>query len=786
MKIPKTSRRLALCGAALVGATALRAETVLWYHFDEAPVGTRTTADSRIRNAVNPDALPGIPQSYNNGILAESSADYYPAYSNAFPTGRRWVDSRTGETGALNRCLHIVNPGKDGASWGAGHQGVVQIADDAALHLSTFTIEMFVKDLYEPNATEIDTYQPQHYVIAKKNSWSLSITGGKGNGTSSLEWSVSYANAEGTATSFGTSANANVLPRILRDGRWHHLALVVDGSDATSVKVDCYIDYVLLGSSTSHPWNGNGTKTMPGPVFYDASPIFIGRKDGETNYAWGGLIDELRISDEALTPEAFLRFANDNADVETVSYLSFDDWFGNPFQTAQATAYRCCSFVNETPRPNAVAVSVSTKVDPVREANEGLGVVRGALYSSVEVPDKGSLMPQADSSNRTLAFAQTFDASSDFMRGDFTIEGFLKLTALPNDSKYVFMGNGGKAFYLQVSGTGELSYGADWKRSVSTTAQPFADLGWHHWAVVSRRSALTTELYCDGQLVGALTGADVTVDSTGLETTKLVWFAYSTDLNVGQGLMNCAIGDVRVTARALDAQEFLSATAYVASPLASLRFEKDYTVGPYGAPTPAGSPQTGTAAFSARVALSPVVNRWGEVIHETNAASLRLNGDVVDFGRNLAVEKASEMTVEFLMRTQVVPASGAEVMRLASGDATLWSLTLGGDRRSFTVTVGDRSGSFALASALAGWGEIAFAFAKDGDGTRVTCYQNGVAVGTQTLAASLGAAVATSRLTVGSEGLRADIDEVRVLPGAADPLDLIDCPLPRGGVLLIR
>ena len=127
-------------------------------------------------------------------------------------------------------------------------------------------------------------------------------------------------------------------------------------------------------------------------------------------------------------------------------------------------------------------------------------------------------------------------------------------------------------------------------------------------------------------------------------------------------------------------------------------------------------------------------------------------------------------------------------MRLASGETTVWALTLSDDRRTFTVTAGTEACcAFAVSPVSIGWCEFAFAFAKTDAGTSVTCYQNGVSVGTQTLSGGVPDVTAeTSRLTVGSVGFKADIDEVRILPGAVDPLDLIDCPLPRGSVLILR
>lgn len=189
--------KIALAGGLLVGVLAVQADTVLWYHFDEESAGTRTTESSRILNAVDNAKLPGIPECYRNAAQV-TSPESLPAYSRAFPEGRHWVDPRTGQKGTLNRSLQIVNPAET-AEWGNGKQGVVKIDDDAALHLPTFTIEMFVKDLYldDPDVRNVENRQSEHYVVSKKNSWALSIPGGTGNGSAALRHSVSYEGGGG-------------------------------------------------------------------------------------------------------------------------------------------------------------------------------------------------------------------------------------------------------------------------------------------------------------------------------------------------------------------------------------------------------------------------------------------------------------------------------------------------------------------------------------------------------------------------------------------------------------
>ena len=79
-------------------------------------------------------------------------------------------------------------------------------------------------------------------------------------------------------------------------GRWFHVAGTWDGS-----KMRVYVDGMVRDSTT-----------FVGEVVYDDHPILIGADDdagdGQPHCCWfHGSIDEVRISDEALSPERFLR-----------------------------------------------------------------------------------------------------------------------------------------------------------------------------------------------------------------------------------------------------------------------------------------------------------------------------------------------------------------------------------------------------------------------------------------------------------------------------------------------
>ena len=775
---PKEKTLVLLVGAVVVAAE-LQAKTVCWYHFDECEPGTVTTATSAIVDATGTQN--GVPEYWWNNDRS-TNANYMPTYSNAFPVGRHWVDPKTGVKGTLNRCLQLVNPDIR-YEWGNGEHGVVRIPDNEAFHLQTLTIECFVKDLY--SVDDIAAGQGSRFVLSKKNSWSMAIPAGTGNGSRALNGSVSY-DQDGASTSWSNGMNLNCLPRALRDGNWHHLAIVIDGRDISEVKVSYYQDYHLLRTSG----------TMQGPVFYDDSPIFLGRQDGIANYGWNGLIDELRISDEALDPEEFLRFANDVADADTVAFYSFDKWFGNPFEMSPAWGEFSNYFVNETPFVNPPKATLTPRESATIPflTDENAGTVRNGLVSPTAVADLGSISAVTNGYGQAFGFAiDTTTPEQLYMAGDFTAEGFVKLNSLPDSTDYLMRGlltQGGvdNTWLVTVGSNGKLNFSINWQKNVSTPTSVVSDFGWHHVAVVSTPATMTTRFYVDYRLVGTIADGEHYVLADVGTTTRLIFFSYSEN---GQGnfcLSDAHASDFRITRRALDPQEFLTTRPIDATLVAAARFEGDFTVGPYFAPVPDGVPSAGVS-FATKVPAKTIVDGNGGTIAETNAKSVWLAGSTVDFGRNMPLENADEMTVEFFLRPEAVAEGGAEVMKLAAADGTVWAIRLSADRKTLSLvadTAAEAGQVLEFPVDLGPrWNHLAFTFAKRDGNTLVTAYRNGSSPVERTLTGTL-KADGKSSFTLGSEGLSAYVDELRVSPTVLAPAAFMVCPDAPGMVLIFK
>lgn len=791
MNVVLKGKTLVLLVGAVLAAAELRAKTVCWYHFDECEPGTVTTEVPMILNSVDRNVGVGTPMYYWNDGKGTSAA-YMPVYSNAFPKGYVWADQTTGTRGTLNRALQVVNPPVYG-QYGNGAHGIVSIADSETFHLQSFTVEMFVKDMVNDETyLESSKSFTQHYVIAKKNSWSIAVSGGSGNGSNTMDWSVYRDNDGAPEQVVWGGTNGNMKPSVLRDGRWHHLALTVDGSDPSAVKVRYYIDYCEMRGARLD---------MIGPVYYDDSPITIGIPYlGSKNNGWNGLIDELRISDEVLQPKDFLKYCNQNTDADTALYCSYDFFLGNPFFKA-VYGYDLRYYVNEVSTVNPVYPGflwrdASDVTKPDYDAVCAGTAIRNGVAANEWVTNGGSLRPHYNSAFQTCALTLRPEGDQRFFNDDHTIEMFVKLDQLPTDDQggayYLFRGIGTSdgptttSWYVQVLTSGKLLLGINWTKTVQTPTAVMADLGWHHVAVVVSPSNRTEKLYVDYRLAGSITGEPYVISDN--EKDEIHFYSYAEQGWSNNSFKNGLLDDIRITKRALDPQEFLTTRPIDATLVAAARFEGDFTVGPYFAPVPDGVPSAGVS-FATKVPAKTIVDGNGGTVAETNAKSVWLAGGTVDFGRNMPLENADEMTVEFFLRPEVVAEGGAEVMKLAATDGTVWAIRLSADRKTLSL-VADTAAEVGQVLEFPvdlgpRWNHLAFTFAKRDGNTLVTAYRNGSSPVERTLTGTL-KADGKSSFTLGSEGLSAYVDELRVSPTVLAPAAFMVCPDAPGMVLIFK
>lgn len=760
---------------ALVSATAIHAKTVLWYHFDEAEPGTRTTASSVIVDSAG--AQNGAPEYWWNDGKATND-NWMPAYTNAFPNGCVWFDPVSGQRGSLNRCLHIVNPPVYG-EWGNGAHGVVRIPDNEKFHLQTFTIEMFVKDLYlsDPEHSEVRSRSSNHYVFCKANSWGLSINGGNGNGSDAVTKFI-WRDDNGAAVSWSDGVNANMYPRTQRDGNWHHVALVVDGADQSAVKVEVYVDYVK---------QYNSSKTMPGPIHYDNSDIWIGRYPLSGLNGWGGLIDEFRISDKVLSPDEMLRFVNPRTDADTLLYLSFDNWMGDLFKLNPCGSAPNNYLVNESGNVEAARpiLTLRANTNVPEYVKDTVGLLRRDIAAEAAYADAGCLHPLPNSAHQTLGITYPLTGSRIVTKDDFTIEMFVKCPELPTVYEYVMrnyttFAATGKSYswYIQVNESGTVSLMSNWTKGATTTQAVLADGGWHHLAWVTEKATQTSRLYVDYVQIGEITDAELCpiAPADATDAGELIFGSYAENGQNGNSFTGL-IDDIRVTGRALVPQEFLTTRLATGAVAASVSFENDLSENPAEYADLFGLGKL--TGFGRYAGTRPFRT-------EANRKSMRLDGATVDFGRNIFLERQGAFTLEFFLRPEALygQSNVISLKKPAPSDESVWSVSLSEDKSTLVVGVGADSVSFPLPAIADWWHHYGLVFTESAGLPVVTLYVDHVQVGEpKALATALDYPAYSSGLVVGSESFIGWVDEIRVTKGVLAVEDMMECG-PYSGILL--
>ncbi len=699
LMMKKLIRCAVLVASAVLGIGSLSAETVAWYHFNEGANATLMRGGQpSVLNAVDPTSLPGTPYSINNSCVLDP-ANFMPRYTNDMPSCVSWYDPATGARGTDNRCAWIRTNNNNGSRQGS----IILIDDDEKLHCEHITVEFFVK----ATATSFSSSW-NHAVVMRNSSGNTKAWGFVLNSDGRVIVIFNDPVNPENDPNYGTSYSGCVYapssapnPPHVADGKWHHVAMTYDG---TTIRV--YVDYVLKAS-----------KTWAGPIVYgsgDTSKLCFGGADKATYGNWPGFIDEVRISDEALTPDKFLRVggSGENAvkvtDQDTALYL--------PFDSAEICEDK---FFGSTNTPIVLNAACSTNAYNIKV----VGVYRAdpCLLPSLETSDivsntfhSGIFAAESATNNGCWKFGQNTGAAGksihiavdDFQNnnnthlvtsGDFTMEFWLNLPSPPsvtdnlvveqsgskNGATLTLWASSSYLYYRLVSqesfeayenGTGSFAY----SDAYVPASQAF-DGKWHHVALVVDRTHKIATAYFDGKLVKSfkkfVLASGVSTSATG----KWLQLSGGWGSNRNDEWHNMSIDEFRITRRALAPQEFLmtgtalDAAAREALNTAATRewiaFEGDLSIEPRDAAVPDGSSTATTVGMTYSsdvpgVKGGRVVDGNGNVIRGANASSLYFSGaygsgdasaDTASqrlfFERNILLEEdMKSMTLEFFMK----------------------------------------------------------------------------------------------------------------------------------------
>lgn len=509
-----TQSRAVIAAVAAVAGFICNAGTVAWYRFDEGTTGERVGSSVEIVNSANPGTLTGYCRQQNsNGGISSVDTVYMPMAAAGFASGNGVVDPVTRAKAMNDRAFAFTT-----SKWGVydsgtsyyvskGDGGCVVVPQTDALHLSSFTVECFFKmtpiELKDgesnntseqilvclPNSTDYSTGYGQYAFALYVNNKNRTISG-----------QVRNASMWPTATSAALD---------FIDGRWHHAALVMDGS---ARKFSVYLDYVKVAEQS------NVNVALPSYDSTCALPLTIGAEP----MAWGrrftGAIDEVRISNAALSATDFLRPAAYVPEIDapsTVCHVTFDTAATEEFD------FPLWKELNAVPSSDAIPAEVkwdATKGVEPELVKDSLPVIE--VYNARRKFNKTLTNAVALHAPTNLPFysASLFvddrkNGAHAVLDGSFTLEFFARVPAKPvgvhNDSAYLaFFGkawsggpmsirvhkNGGLAFCLKDQDTNtEIN---DW-----SSAGQICDNEWHHIALTYDRPVKTAKAYLDGNLV---------------------------------------------------------------------------------------------------------------------------------------------------------------------------------------------------------------------------------------------------------------------------------------------
>ena len=257
--------------AAAVFFVALGADAAVvgYWRFDSGADGAVATS---IPSEQHPGPLDAVAESVGSGSAPAYTADRLPAdFAPSLPEAPDVTNS-----GAL-RFQAGNNPANDG--------GRLVVSDNDLLDLASFSFEMFVKigpDQY--GASLAGRVGPD---AANVVGWALA-TGAAGE----LIARIDNDDGAGVGQAGQIVATDPAVGRVA-DGRWHHVAMTYDGG---ARQIRLYVDHKQVAE-----------QQIVGPILATDGEFVIGLLHGMN--AIGAVFDEARLSDQVLTPDAFLKVA---------------------------------------------------------------------------------------------------------------------------------------------------------------------------------------------------------------------------------------------------------------------------------------------------------------------------------------------------------------------------------------------------------------------------------------------------------------------------------------------
>lgn len=824
-----------------VASLVAHAETVAWWRFEEKAPGEKAAAGT-VKDSVN-DEIVALPEVSEGATVSEAgtptyeSSAYAPVYASPF-AGRKVVDPVSGATCINNAAMKFSTAKGGSGNLPAYYGGCLKVADTQTLLkdcASKVTIEAFICTTGGLNCAY--NFAP---VIASVD----------GTGWTGERWAL-YLDTESsglgrfamrinTGTGF-VRYQGNAPETKINDGAWHHIAYVYDGT-AQKPSVKLYIDYVCVATYTDDTINSS--------ITYGANnAIYIGGYDKYSNNAgyrrFPGLIDEVRISSEALAPAQFLQMhPADEIDGELLR-LSFDPGeYGTLFndRNMSDTLAPSADYQRALLKTGQSGGEVLGAYDRADKAGGAVaaGMFRDAeenvssFHFSTNAAAKGYYIQASSFSPRLTGGAST----------NYTVECFFKTSGQvrgpTSNRQTIFRWGSDKVFANAVlcaeTATGSMTTGdmlfscrnstggTDYISTVDMGGVVADDGEWHHLAYVVDGDRKEWRVYFDYRLVARKSSFSPGVTGS---YSLFVGSGYDNKDRTPAQYFDGWIDDLRVTKRAIGVDEFL-ATRPVgkgaeAAPLLTALLEQNYNFD-CASNSYWSVKGTGAARSGGSDPVFQKVSRGTLLLDGTNGSeraanewSARMDRSSITFPASLFYELDS-YTVEFWAKfdgivdgATTLPAGSASktsahvgVLRFVQGDTTDFDWYLYRHKESATsmqIAVRAPNGIVPATNYLdfnldrvavdGKWHHYAIAVTRNAANTEATftLYDDCRRVGTQTVQGLYD--LATSHRLMFFESSAADknilgnIDAVRFWRGTPDPSQFLG-RAPNGLMLIVR
>ena len=561
MKTTKSILSIIAAGALALSAAA---DTVAWWHFDEAAPGTSAAGVSIGGSVSGADATA---YALADKTRSTANGEYMPKFARPF-AGLAVYDPVTDTTRTNRAAMKFTTAKGSGSGTLAYYGGMVMIPNTKSLLSGcnrAFTVEAYIC-----TTGGLDVAQNFGPIVASVNGtgftserWALYLDT-ESAGLGGLAFRI-YAGSSATVRWKGSATSAKV-----NDGAWHHVAYTYDGE-----KVRLYVDHAL---------DKEYSLDATGAISYgDNNAIYIGGYDDYYNGGYGyrrfpGLIDEVRISNVALQPEQFLRMQPLDMDPDEIVRVSFDPGeFGvltNNINLsdmrapgAQKVEYKTVSgadasaFDTATKAGTIMAAKSEADIwnDDVASFCQKTNGVGKANYVQMQYISK--LLYGSDGAAASYTVELFYKSRSTVRGTESNRQVLMKFSGTPYFN-VLFNATGSNLLYVPRTGNANQYLGSQFSNA--------DDSKWHHVAIVVDGAAQAMNFYFDYML-----------DKTQSGTLPAVGTGYSLFFgakeNGGGQWFDGWLDDIRVTRRALEPNEFLTTHPVGAGDISLLAlFEQDY------------------------------------------------------------------------------------------------------------------------------------------------------------------------------------------------------------------